>query len=144
MKTRIATCLLVSLGLLVAGCRGSEDANSSSSEAQQAAPPAQTAETPPTSTGAAEAPIVQASAVAPSKSPPSTPVITDGGVPPAPDGGFQPDAAPMTDGGPGTDAGRPSIIPPPIRQTAEEPRPKATAPTGTSTGTRPTFKVAPQ
>jgi hypothetical protein len=143
MKTRIVTCLLVSLGLLIAGCRGSEDANSSSSEAQQAAPPAQTAETPPTSTGAAEAPIVQASAIAPSKSPP-TPVITDGGVPPAPDGGFQPDAGPMTDGGPGTDAGRPSIIPPPIRQTAEEPRPKATAPTGTSTGTRPTFKVAPQ
>lgn len=63
------------------------------------------------------------------------PVVVDAGVPPAPDGGFQPDAGPLVD------AGRPSIIPPPTRPTV---RPTTEPPPAGTTQKRPTFKVAPK
>jgi hypothetical protein len=63
------------------------------------------------------------------------PVFVDAGIPPAPDGGSGPDAGPLSD------AGRPSIIPPPTRPTVS---PTTPTPTGTTPPKRPTFKISPQ
>ncbi len=64
----------------------------------------------------------------------------DAGVPPPQDGGFQPDAAPLDDPAPP----RPSIIPPPTRETAAPATPAAPTPSAPQTSKRPTFKVTPK
>lgn len=64
------------------------------------------------------------------------PVVVDAGVPPAPDGGFQPDAGPMADAG----SGRPTIPRPTTTERPTTPLP----PAGSATTKRPTFKVTPK
>jgi hypothetical protein len=195
MKSRFI--LMASLGLLAAGCPRSEDQNSSSSEAQQAPPPAPTGPTIAVSAAAPSSDVVSypeqvtqsgtvklaqqvkvhqaadTTSTMLTRLGPGTvvekkasygewllvnwpsgvgetspgwvqssylvvPVITDGGVPLPSDGGvFPPDAGQLTD------AGRTSIIPPPVRG-GPTGSPVTPTPTGTPTGKRPTFKLGPQ
>jgi hypothetical protein len=198
MKTLIAPALMAVL--IAAGCGRSEDVNSSSTPAQQAPPPAPTAEAPtlpaktspgadvasypqqvtqsgtvkltqpikvyqaadasstlvtrldagtvlekkasygdwllvnwPSGVGEVSPGWVQASLIAQA--------YVDAGVPPAPDGGFLPDASRLDDDPPPP---RPSIIPPPTRQTAAPATPATPTPSAPQTSKRPTFKVTPK